>query len=114
MFTSSVVDPDSLNSDLDTDPVFQCIRIRIRIDDQKLKNTAEKFLIKYCHSLITRPPLRTFKLQEKPSALKREQSADSALSKKKIINFFLYYTDPGTPTEFGSNPDAGKDPDLKH
>ncbi len=43
------------------------------------KNTAETkkflFLIKNCNYLIPRPPLRTSKLQEKPSAPKREHSA---------------------------------------
>ncbi len=42
------------------------------------KNTAEKnslFLIKNCNLLIPRPPQKTSKLQEKPSALKREHPA---------------------------------------
>jgi hypothetical protein len=36
------------------------------------KNTAENFLINNCILLIPRPPKRTSKIQEKPSALKRE------------------------------------------
>jgi hypothetical protein len=32
-------------------------------------------LIKYCNLLIPRPPQRTFKLEEKPSSLKREHPA---------------------------------------
>jgi hypothetical protein len=59
------------------------------------------------------------KLQEKPSALKREHPA---LQKKKFSNFFSMFavhfalldpvpdTDPGNPIESGSNPD----PDLQH
>jgi hypothetical protein len=74
-------------------------------DNQKLKkkNTADNFLylflIKYCNLLMS-------KLQEKPSALKREHPA---LQKMNFVNFFLClwvifallnsdpHTDPGTP-----------------
>ncbi len=102
-------------------------RIRIRIQDfdsQKLKkkNTVENFLkylllIKNCNLLIPRPPQRTSKLQEKPSALEREHPA---LQKIKFINFFSIFaghfapTDPdpdsesgsGDPNESGSNPET--------
>ncbi len=44
-------------------------------------------MIKNCNLLIPRTPLRTPKLQEKPSALKREHPA---LQKMKILFFFLF------------------------
>jgi hypothetical protein len=44
------------------------------------------FLIKNCNLLIPRSPQRTSKLQEKPSALKREHPA----LQKKCLNFFLF------------------------
>ncbi len=40
-----------------------------------------------CNLLIPRPPLRTFKLQEKPSAFKRDHPA---LQDMKFLNFFLF------------------------
>jgi hypothetical protein len=45
-------------------------------------------LIKNCKLLIPRPPKRTPKLQEKPSALKREHPA---LQKMKILSFFQFF-----------------------
>jgi hypothetical protein len=73
------------------------LRIRISdpdpgFDDLKLKkfiagNIISIFLIKNCNLLITRPPLRTPKLQEKPSALKREHLV---LKNMKILDFFLF------------------------
>jgi hypothetical protein len=45
-------------------------------------------MIKNCNLLILRPPERTSKLQEKPSALKREHQA---LKKIKNINFFQFF-----------------------
>jgi hypothetical protein len=76
------VDPDSMNSDPDTDPdqAFQVnpdsdtdpIRIQ-GFDDQKLKKKKYSrifyisFLIKNCNFLIS-------KLQEKPSALKQKRT----------------------------------------
>jgi hypothetical protein len=45
-------------------------------------------LIKNCNLLIPRPPQRTPKLQEKPSALKREHLA---VQKMKIVSFFLFF-----------------------
>jgi hypothetical protein len=65
------------------DPAFQVnpdpdpIRIQ-GLDDQKLKKKYTD-LIKSCNLLMS-------KLQEKPSALKREHPA---LQKMKFINFFL-------------------------
>ncbi len=46
------------------------------------------FVDKNCNLLIPRPPLRTSKLQEKPSALKREHPA---LQKTKFINFLFLF-----------------------
>jgi hypothetical protein len=58
------------------------------------------------------------KLQEKPSALKREHPA---LKKIKFINFFLYlweFLSSGygsrDPIESGSNLDTVSDPDPQH
>jgi hypothetical protein len=63
-----------------------------------------------------KPPLRTSKLLEKPSALKREHPP---LQKKKFINCFLFFSaifallDPvresgsKDPFKSGSNPDPG-------
>jgi hypothetical protein len=45
-------------------------------------------LTKNCNLLIPRPPKRTPKLQEKPSALKRKHPA---LQKMKILSFFLFF-----------------------
>jgi hypothetical protein len=94
----SVADPDSLNTGPDTDPDqhLKYIRIRLRLririqgfDDQKLKkkNTDEifnfLFLIKNYNLLITRPPYRTSKLQEKPSPFS-SQKGTSRASKHEI------------------------------
>jgi hypothetical protein len=68
------------------------IRVRIRIqgfDDQKfekmymysLKNI---FWVKNCYLLNPKPPLRVSKLQENPSAQKKEHPAH------EILNFFLF------------------------
>jgi hypothetical protein len=55
------------------------------------KITAEKifdiFLIKNCNLLIPRPPQDTSKLEEKPSALKKERPATQNI---KFLNFFLF------------------------
>ncbi len=53
------------------------------------KITAKKikfFYIKNYNLPIPRPPERTFKLQKKPSALKRKHPA---LENMKFLNFFL-------------------------
>jgi hypothetical protein len=85
------------------------------------KFTAENFylfiIIKNYNLPIPWHPQRTSKLQEKPSALKREHSA---LQNMKFHNFFLFLwvifalLDPDPEStdliESGSNPD----PDLKH
>jgi hypothetical protein len=56
------------------------MRIRIQgFDEQKLKN--------FYSLLIPRPPQRTAKLQEKPTALKREHPA---LQNMKFLYFFLF------------------------
>ncbi len=68
------VDPGSLNPD----PAFEVNPDPIRIqgfDDQKLKDL---YLIKICSFLMS-------KLQEKPSALKREHPA---LQKVSLLTFF--------------------------
>jgi hypothetical protein len=61
-------------------------------DRERIKRAAgrgrQDFLIKNCNLTIPRPPLRTPKLQEKPSALKREHPA---LQKMKILSFFLFF-----------------------
>jgi hypothetical protein len=44
-------------------------------------------LIKNCNLLIPRPPKRPPKLQEKPSALKKEHPV---LKNMKILDFFLF------------------------
>jgi hypothetical protein len=93
----SVADPDSLNPD------------QIQgFDDQKLKKIQLKKFIcfdkKICDLLIPRPPQRTIKLQERPSALKREHSA---LQKMK---FCLPGSGSRDPIESGSN----ADPDPQH
>jgi hypothetical protein len=71
-------------------------------------------LIKKCNLLIPRPPLRTSKLQEKPSALKKEHPS----LQKMIFNDFLLLlwvilalleTDPDFESGNGSNPD----PDIQ-
>jgi hypothetical protein len=78
----------------------------LNFDDQKLKKIIplEKFF--FLSLLIKNCNLHVSKLQEKPSALKREQPA---LQKVKFFNFFLCLwvifaildpdpdTDPGTP-----------------
>jgi hypothetical protein len=89
-----------MNPDPDTDPDLDPIRIK-DFDVQKLKkkNTAEIFLYLLFNK---KNNLRMSKLQEKPSALKREHPA---LQKMKFINFFLCLwiifalldTDPWTP-----------------
>ncbi len=110
---TSVSDPHWFNADPDTDPdpAFFLIAdpdsgsgFRIRIpdpdpdpgfDDLKLKKCTTRniifiFLVKNCNLLIPRPPKRTPKLQEKPSAHKREHPA---LQKMKILSFFLFFWD---------------------
>jgi hypothetical protein len=65
--------------------------------------------------IAKRPPYRTSKLQEKPSALKREHPA---LQKMKFINCFILFwaiyalLDPYPECESGSplNPDPDTDP----
>jgi hypothetical protein len=64
------------------------------------------FLIKNCNLLIPRPPSRTSKVQEKPSALKR---GHPALQKIKFSNFFLFlwvifaFLDPNPETPLNSD-----------
>ncbi len=105
--------PNKLISSL---PVFLIrihrVRVRIRIqnlgwipiqgfDDQKLQiiyswNNFDIFLIKNCNLLISRPPYRTSKQKEKPSALKREHPA---LQNMNFLNFFYFvghFCSPGS------------------
>jgi hypothetical protein len=73
----------------------------------KFKNITAKKII---FSDLILPPYRTSKLQEKPSALKREHAA---LQQMKFINFFSIFvghfcplgSGSGNPIESGSNPD---------
>jgi hypothetical protein len=68
-------------------------------------------LIKNCNLLIPRPPLRTPKLQEKPSVLKREHLV---LKNMKILDFFLFFwvifallipdPDPDPGTQINADP----------
>jgi hypothetical protein len=96
------------------------IRIQFRIqgfDDQKLKKkiynwkTFLYFWIENCYLLILWPPQRTHKLQEKHSALKRE---NPALQKMKILYFFLWIIfallDPDPATQINADPDPDPDP----
>ncbi len=55
------------------------------------------FWSKKCNSLILRPPLRTSKLQEKPSALKREHPV---LQYMKFPNYFSFVCLPGSGSGF--------------
>jgi len=83
------VDPDKdpvpafqVNPDPDTDPV------------QKIEEKTAEFLYIFfdqnCNSHIPRPSQRLSKLQEKPSAFRREHPA---LQMMKLINcFLLFYT----------------------
>jgi hypothetical protein len=80
------------------------------------KNTAEKeFFSNFCNLLYIpyRPPYRTSKLQEKPSALKREHPA----LQNKFVNTFFYYVGhfclPGSATLAGSL-EAGTHLQVKH
>jgi hypothetical protein len=67
-------------------------------------------LIKNCNLLIPKPPYRTPKLQEKPSALKIEHPA---LQNMKILYFFLFFwvifdlldPDPDPATQINADPD---------
>ncbi len=93
--------------------------MRIRIpdpnsgfDDLKLKKIYSwkfnfYFLDQNCHLLIPRPPLRTPKLQKKPSTLKREHPV---LKNMKILDFFLFLwvifalLDPDPATQINADP----------
>ncbi len=85
------------------DPGFLWPKIEKITTENKIKFYI--FLIKICNPLIPRHP-RTFKLQEKPLALKRDHPAN-----KKFLNFFLFlwviFCPPRSTDliEFGSNPD---------
>jgi hypothetical protein len=83
-------------------------------------------LIKNFNLLIPRPPKRAPKLQEKPSALKREHPV---LKNMKILDFFLFLwvflpswiririsnlnADPDPATQINADPDPDTDPDPK-
>jgi hypothetical protein len=64
--------------------------------DQKLikiysrKTFFHIFRIENCNLLILRPPLRTHKLHEKPSTLKREHPALQNIKNLNFFEFFLY------------------------
>ncbi len=62
----------------------------------------KKIHLNICYLLITRPPKRTSKLQEKPSALKREHPALQKI--KCVTNCFIFLWVIYAPIESGSNP----------
>jgi hypothetical protein len=69
---TSVVDPDSVNPD--PDPAFQVILIQ-GFDDKKIRTAKENIFfldqkLQFTYRILG--PLRTSKLQEKPSAFNRE------------------------------------------
>jgi hypothetical protein len=68
---------------VDPDPGFDDLKLK-KICSWKLISI---FLIKNCNLLIPRPPERTPKLQEMPSALKREHPV---LKNMKILDCFLF------------------------
>jgi hypothetical protein len=69
-----------------TDPDLDPIRIQ-GFNDQKLQLKKMKFLLhQKLQFTIPKPPKRTYKLQKKPSALKRE---NPSLQNMKFFNFFL-------------------------
>jgi hypothetical protein len=65
----------------DPDPGFDVLKLKIA------GNIISIFLIKNCNLLIPRPPLRMPKLQEKPSALKREHPVHKNM---KILDFSIF------------------------
>jgi hypothetical protein len=92
--------------------------IRIQgFNDQKLKkNTAEKkvnfFWIKNYNLPIPRPPLRTPKLQKKPSALKRGHPTLQNMERKKNLYFcgsFFALLDPDPLTRLNPDPEPSKE-----
>jgi hypothetical protein len=128
LYSNRAVDPDSLNPDsyTDPDPAFQVnpdadldlVFIRI-FDDNKLKKKLRRFFFLFLIKKIAIYFCPSYRIQEKFSALKRE---NLALQKMKFINLFLCLwviflpswnririqvanpdpeTDPGTPL----NPD---------
>ncbi len=93
-----VSDPHWSNADPDTDPDPAFFLIALMIQNWKkftTRNLIFIFLIKNCNLLIPRPSWSTPKLQEKPSALKREHPA---LQKMKILSFFLFFWDIFLPS----------------
>jgi hypothetical protein len=71
------------------------------------KNSKKKFWIKNYNLPIPRPPERTFKLQKKPSALKREHPAlqNMKFQKKILILWFIFALldlDPDSGSGYGS------------
>jgi hypothetical protein len=101
------------NTDPDPDPIRIRIQSGSRVFSKNLQLKIFFFLLK---QQFTYPWafIKDSKLQKKPSGLKREHPA---LQKMKFINFFIFFgvifalldldRDPGTPIEFGSNPDPG-------
>jgi hypothetical protein len=84
--------------------------IRIQgFDDQKLRKIQpkKKFIFFDKKFQFTYTPAS--KLEEKPSALKREHTA---LQKMKFMNFFYFVCDNFCLAESGSNPDP--DPNPQH
>ncbi len=82
---------------------FKCIRIRIRIQgfDRKKYSWNKKFYLSL-GLLIARPLYRTSKLQEKPSALKRQHPT---IQKTISLTFFYIFVGQFCPYGSGSNLD---------
>jgi hypothetical protein len=103
-------------SDPDSDPEFWLKAYPDPEQDPRLwwakneeKNTAEKkfknFWIKNYNLLIPRPPQRTSKLQETPSALKREHSSLQNMKFLKLVLFLwliFELLDPDPDSKSGS------------
>jgi hypothetical protein len=62
--------------------------------NSKLKILYLNFFIKNCYLLIPRPPLRMSKLQEKPSALKREHPALQTMKFPDLFYIFVGHLFP--------------------
>ncbi len=89
------MDPDSLNPD-----PYRAIQVKSGSGSKVMMTKYKKIHLNICYLLITRPPKKTSKLQEKPSALKREHTA---LQKMKCVNCFLFLWVIFAPFESGSN-----------
>jgi hypothetical protein len=110
-----VSDPHWFNADLDPADPDSGSGCRVwwpKIEKKLMAgNLIYIFLIKNCNLLIPRPPLRTLKLQEKPSALKREHPVVQYLKTWKFWIFFLFLwvifalLDPDPSTQINADPE---------